>query len=126
MPVSASYPDHTREFFRDHDGLIYCYPTGHWYKIECAEVAATVERPSGLKYSLSFFDADNTCLVRFDNSHAVNVFGRSNPTAFDHWHRFGTNGGDLVPYEFTTCEELLQDFFKAIDYHLPPEPRASG
>jgi hypothetical protein len=115
MPI-----DHTRAFFKDHDGLIYEYPSGHWYKIECQEVPETPERPAGLKYSLTFFNSDNECLVRFDNSHAVNIRGRPNPIAHDHWHRFG-EPQQLVPYEFMNAEQLISDFFDAIDRHLPAD-----
>src|SRR5215469_12333961 len=112
MPHSKD--DHTRKFFMDHDGLIYPYLTGHWYGVQCKEVPESPERPAGLKYSLAFFDPDDRCLVRFDNSHAVKVKGKANPIAYDHWHRF-SNSEELVPYEFTNVEMLLIDFFEAID-----------
>jgi hypothetical protein len=116
--------DHTRKFFIEQDGLTYFYETGHWWKVECKEVPETPERPSGLKYGISFFGPDDRCLVRFDNSHAVKIRGRTNPVAFDHWHRFG-NPEELVPYQFTDVETLIEDFFKAIDRYLPPELRSS-
>jgi hypothetical protein len=117
--------DHTREFFAEHDGFTYFYPSGHWYKVENKEVPESSERPGGLKYSLTFFGPDDRCLVRFDNSHAVKVKGRANPIAYDHWHRFG-DLEELVPYEFTDVVTLLIDFFDAIDRHLPPEWRSAG
>ena len=117
--------EYVRDFFKSHHGLTYYYETGHWYTITCKNTEATPSRPIGLKYSLAFFDADNRCLVRFDNSHAVNVKGKPNPAAYDHWHRF-EDKNELVPYEFTSIEQLLEDFFAAIDCYLPPELRASG
>jgi hypothetical protein len=122
MPSTAE--DHTRQFFTDHDGLTNHYATGHWFKIECKEVPECPERPAGLKYSLAFFGPDDRCLVRFDNSHPIKLWGRPNPVAHDHWHRF-TNSEELVPYDFKNVETLLSDFFEAIDRHLPPELRSA-
>jgi hypothetical protein len=118
-------PDHERDFILDADGLIHPYPTGHWFKIECREVPQTESRPNGLKYSLAFFDPVGVCLERIDNSHSLGR-GRRNPAAFDHWHRRTAQGDELVPYLFTTISQLLVDFFKKIDRHLPPELRSSG
>jgi uncharacterized protein DUF6516 len=112
--------DHTRTFFKAHDGYTYSYSTGHWVKIECQEVPTTPERPAGLKYSLVLFAPDGESLVRYDNSHAVNVKGRPNPKSYDHWHRY-RNMEDLVPYKFINVETLLNDFFEAVERHLPPE-----
>lgn len=117
--------DHTREFFISHDGFTYYYETGHWYRITCKEVEETAERPAGLKYSLAFFDPGNRCLVRFDNSHAVKVKGRPTPEAYDHWHRVRDGEEEAVLYDFTTIEQLLDDFFAALDRHLPPQLRSS-
>ena len=108
--------DYSKEFFLQNDGLVYEYQTGHWFTVECSEVKQSPERPGGFKYSLAFFDKDDECLVRYDNSHAVNVYGRPNPVAYDHWHRF--SDGTLVPYEFKGTEKLLEDFFKAVEKHL--------
>jgi hypothetical protein len=115
--------DHTRSFFIDHDGLTYEYPSAHWWKIECQEVPKTPERPGGLKYSLAFFAPNGECLVRYDNSHAVKAKGKTNPVAYDHWHRFGKNE-KLVPYSFTNVERLLIDFYEDLESHLPPEERS--
>jgi Family of unknown function (DUF6516) len=114
--------DAAEEFFRQFDGETFVYGTGHWWKIEIKEVAATPGRPAGLKYSLSFFDEDDNCLVRFDNSHSINVRGKANPTTFDHWHRFSKD--ELVAYTFVDLKTLVEDFFSAIDIHLPPELRS--
>jgi hypothetical protein len=118
--------DDLRDFFRDHHGVTYFYPTGHWFKIECQEQPRSASRPVGLKYSLTFFNPEDVCLERFDNSHPPNLRGRPNPAAFDHWHRRTPHGDELVPYRFTTVQQLLEDFFEAIDRHLPPEISGSG
>lgn len=117
--------DHVREFFLAHNGMTYRYETGHWFSISCTEVAPTAERPEGLKYALAFFDRDNRCLVRYDNSHAANLKGKSNPVAYDHWHRSGEDE-ETVPYRFTSVEQLIEDFWTDMDRHLPAELRASG
>lgn len=111
--------DHTEEFFRQFDGVTYVYESGHSFKISIRRVSATPHRPGGIRYSLAFFDPSGTCLARFDNSHGVKVRGQRNPVAFDHWHRFSS--GELVPYAFTSLQALVEDFFAAVDAHLPPE-----
>jgi hypothetical protein len=118
--MSPKHHDHTRAFFKDHDGVKYVYPSGHWVKIECQEVSKTPERPAGLKYSLAFFSPENECLVRYDNSHVVKLKGRPNPITFDHWHRFGKEE-QIFPYDFTNAERLLIDFFEDIQKFVPPD-----
>jgi Family of unknown function (DUF6516) len=110
--------DHTRRWFLDHNGVVYYYETGHRYEIRCQEVPVTSERPGGLKYALTFFSPEGECLVRFDNSHAVNVRGKANPEAFDHWHR-SEGLQELVPYSFIDIETLIIDFFSAMNRYLP-------
>ena len=114
--------DFAEEFYRQFDGLEYVYASGHWFKIEIRKVPATARRPGGFRYSLAFFAPDGTCLVRFDNSHGIKSRRRRNPVAFDHWHRFSRD--ELVPYAFIDLQTLVDDFFKAIDAHLPPELRS--
>jgi hypothetical protein len=126
MPTKPPHRDYTREFFCDHNGLTYCYPTGHRYKIESQDQPVSESRPAGLKYSLTFFDSENVCLVRFDNSHPPRLRGHPNPPAFDHWHRQTAKGDELVPYNFTSVAQLLIDFFEMVDRHLPPEFQTSG
>lgn len=62
---------------------------GYWVKFEARRVAATPQRPHGLRYSLTLHGYDNSRLVGFDNSHAVRRVegpGGKAPTAFDHRH----------------------------------------
>jgi hypothetical protein len=52
------------------------------------------------KYSLSFV-VDGVCVLRFDNESGKG----------DHFHR----GKEEIPYAFTTLDQLLADFWAAVD-----------
>ncbi len=66
-------------------------------------------RPRGIKYSFTLHDLDGTRLLGYDNAHGV-------PRAqeYDHRHRF-RHARELVPYEFRGADELLVDFFAAVE-----------
>lgn len=66
-------------------------------------------RPHGMKYSLTLHDVDGMRLLGFDNAHGV---GRTQ--AYDHRHRFKRTQ-DLVPYEFESADQLICDFFAAVE-----------
>jgi hypothetical protein len=42
---------------------------GYWVKMEVTRVAATPERPQGIRYSLTLHAPDSTRLIGFDNAH---------------------------------------------------------
>ena len=91
---------------------------GYWVKMEVSRVAATVERPHGIKYSLTLHAPDNTRLIGFDNAHAIKPegshfkhAGKKHP--YDHRHRHVRDEGLL--YEFNTAYQLLSDFYSEVD-----------
>jgi len=57
-----------------------------------------------LKYSLAYV-VDGVCVLRFDNESGKG----------DHFHR----GKKDVPYAFTSLEQLLADFWSAVDNWRP-------
>jgi len=57
-----------------------------------------------LKYSLAYA-VDGVCVLRFDNESGKG----------DHFHR----GEKEVPYTFTSLEQLLADFWAAVDNWRP-------
>lgn len=91
---------------------------GYWVKMEVSRVAVTVERPHGIKYSLTLHAPDNTRLIGFDNAHGVKPGGSHFKHAgkkypYDHQHRHVKDEGVL--YEFDTAYQLLNDFYAEVD-----------
>jgi uncharacterized protein DUF6516 len=66
-------------------------------------------RPHGIKYSFTLHDVDGTRLLGYDDAHGV---GRA--LAYDHRHRFKRTK-ELMAYEFRGADELICDFFAAIE-----------
>ena len=92
---------------------------GYWVKMDVSRVAATVERPHGIKYSLTLHAPDSTRLIGFDNAHGgikpegSRFLHAGKKHAYDHKHRSATDAGVL--YEFDTAYQLLSDFYAAVD-----------
>ena len=78
-------------------------------RIRVAEIEVTPARPQGIKYAFTLHDIDGTRLLGFDNAH-----GTSQSQPYDHRHRF-RRPAELVPYEFRGADELICDFFAAIE-----------
>ncbi len=66
---------------------------GDWVKMEVSRVAVTVERPHGIKYSLTWHAPDSTRLIGFDNAHGgvkpegSRFLHAGKKYAYDHRHR---------------------------------------
>ena len=92
---------------------------GYWVKMDVSRVAATVERPHGIKYSLTLHAPDSTRLIGFDNAHGgikpegSRFLHAGKKHAYDHKHRSATDAGVL--YEFDTAYQLLSDFYAEVD-----------
>jgi Family of unknown function (DUF6516) len=93
----------------DYDHRRYWLVNGWSVRFRIAEVEVSVARPHGIKYSFTLHDLDGTRLLGYDNAHGV-------PRAqeYDHRHRF-RHAGELVAYEFRGADELLVDFFAAVE-----------
>jgi hypothetical protein len=99
------------EFLQAFDGHIHQLEQGYWLKFEIKRVAATPERPHGLRYSFTLHGPDGERLVGFDNAHGVPPKGsrfRKPQAEHDHWHRTEDDMGQ--PYLFTSVDRLLTDF----------------
>jgi hypothetical protein len=92
----------------DYDGRRFWLENGWSIRFRVAEAPVTPERPHGIKYSFTLHDTDGTRLLGFDNAHGV-----PRVLAFDHRHRFRRTE-DLVPYNFVGADELICDFFDAV------------
>jgi len=92
---------------------------GYWVKMDVSRVAVTVERPHGIKYSLTLHAPDSTRLIGFDNAHGgikpegSRFLHAGKKYAYDHKHRNATDVGVL--YEFDTAYQLLSDFYAEVD-----------
>jgi uncharacterized protein DUF6516 len=93
----------------DYDHRRYWLVNGWSVRFRIAEVEVSVARPHGIRYSFTLHDVDGARLLGYDNAHGV-------PRAqeYDHRHRF-RHAGELVAYEFRGADELLVDFFAAVE-----------
>jgi hypothetical protein len=86
---------------------------GHWVKFVVKRVPASKERPQGLSYSLTLHAASGERLIGFDNAHPIRG-KRSRHEINDHKHRHHT----VLPYEYLDAEQLLVDFWAAVEAML--------
>jgi hypothetical protein len=93
----------------DYNRRRYWLENGWSIRFRIAVSPVTLGRPNGIKYSFTLHDIDGTRLLGFDNAHGV-----PRATAFDHRHRFRRTQ-ELVPYNFAGEDELICDFFAAVE-----------
>jgi hypothetical protein len=93
----------------DFDRRRYWLSNGWSIRFRIAEVEATTGRPHGIKYTFTLHDVDRARLLGFDNAHGV-----PRAQAYDHRHRFRRTA-DLVAYDFRGADELICDFFTAVE-----------
>jgi hypothetical protein len=93
----------------DYDGRRYWLTNGWSIRFRIGEAEATTGRPHGIKYSLTLHDVDGARLLGFDNAH-----GLPRVQVFDHRHR-SRRTAELVTYNFTGADELICDFFAAVE-----------
>ena len=118
----AKGTDHTLEQLLDLDGLVYATDEGYWLKYEVKKVQETVERPQGIKYSLTLHHPNGNRIFGIDNAHRPegprNPAGKSRrPPVADHMHK----GRRVVPYEYEDAETLLRDFDTGVNATLKKE-----
>jgi len=102
-------PDEALRRLLDYDRRRYWLVNGWSIRFRVAEVAATGARPQGVKYAFTLHDVDGSRLLGFDNAHGV-----PRAQTYDHRHRF-RRAGELVPYDFRGADELICDFFAAVE-----------
>lgn len=99
------------------NGEIYDQGNGYWIKIEAWRIETSEHVPHGVRYALTLHDRYGTRLLGFDNAHAVKPPKRKQYAgrrlAYDHRHRHARDKS--VPYEFTSSQQLLEDFFNEVD-----------
>lgn len=93
----------------DYDRRRYWLVNGWSIQFRIAEVATSEARPHGIKYSFTLHDVDGTRLLGYDNAHGI-----PRKEVYDHRHRFRRTR-ELVSYEFRGADELICDFFNAVE-----------
>jgi hypothetical protein len=101
----------------DLNGEEFHEENGYWYKIEVSMVDPTMERPHGIRYNLTLHDNHNLRIMGFDNAHAVKSKKKGKfkgrIVEYDHLHKDSKDKG--TPYEFSSAEQLLSDFFDEVN-----------
>lgn len=116
MTMSWRDGDPGAEALLDLDGQVFVVDPkgGYWVRFSVNRTASTLERPHGLKYSLTLHGPDGSRLIGFDNSHPVRESrgpgGRSRGP-LDHKHRLET----VRPYRFKGATTLVEDFWAEVD-----------
>ena len=115
--TKESDKDHTLETLLNLSGTTYIENNGYWYKIEAWKVEKSDKIPHGVRYNLTFHDNHNTRIIGFDNAHAPKSPAKrkfaGRILAYDHKHKTGADKG--VPYEFSTAQQLLNDFLSEVN-----------
>ena len=93
----------------DYDRRRYWLVNDWSVRLRVHRVRAHPGRPAGIKYSFTLHDDRGRRLLGFDNAHAVGT-----STAFDHQHRY-RDFGSTRPYRYRGAEQLLTDFFAAVE-----------
>ncbi|MDX1585650.1 MAG: DUF6516 family protein [Balneolaceae bacterium] len=99
------------------NGTEYTEENGYWYKIEAYLVEPTKEVPHGIRYNLTLHNNHNKRIMGFDNAHAVKPKKKSKfkgrVVEYDHFHESSVDKG--TPYEFTSAQQLLNDFLERVN-----------
>jgi len=107
------------DYLLDLNGFEVREDNGYWYRFEVRKVAATNERPHGIRYSLTLHDNHNQRIFGMDSAHALpKALGRSKKysariTKYDHVHQDRNDSG--MPYHFESAEKLVMDFLNEIE-----------
>ena len=110
--------DRGLDYLLDLDGEILAQDYGCWVKIEARKSGkAKKECPHRVKYCLTLHDRYGKRLLGFDNAHLIKSRkrGRFTGRAVAHDHKHMGPDDEGVPYVFESAEQLLTDFFTAVD-----------
>ncbi len=110
------YDDFGLQYLLDLHGTQFTREDGYWWKIEAYPVEATSVRPHGIRYNLTLHNRYNKRVFGLDNAHGVKLPKKgyfSGKTDWDHVHLTSYDKGH--PYDFHSAEQLVEDFFAAVD-----------
>jgi len=97
-------------------GETFRMDNGYWVKFEAHKVVPSVAMPNGVKYSLTLHDKTNQRVIGYDNAHSYKSskkYGATKET-YDHIHK----RMDIIPYEFESAGQLIEDFWKTAEYYM--------
>jgi hypothetical protein len=98
------------------DGETFPMDNGYWVKFEAWRVEVSKNVPHGIRYSLTLHDKHNHRVIGYDNAHGFRSkkkYGAKRET-YDHNHK----KMDIVPYEFESASQLIEDFWKRAEYYM--------
>lgn len=99
------------------DGETFTLDNGYWVKFEAKKVAASIEIPHGVRYSLTLHDKTNQRVIGYDNAHSFKPrkgkYGAKKET-WDHLHR----KMEVFPYVFSSALQLIEDFWKSVEMYM--------
>ncbi len=113
------YREETLLTLQAYDGLVYVLECQYWLKFSVHAVELSIRVPHGVGYSFTLHSPEGERVLGFDNAHPVPRPGNQfvdAQLASDHWHRDGNDPGR--PYDFVSAEQLITDFFSAVEKRL--------
>ncbi len=98
------------------NGEIFLIDNGYWVKFEASKVEKSINIPHGIKYSLTLHNRQNHRVIGYDNAHSFKSKKRysARKITYDHIHK----EMDVLPYEFETASQLIEDFWISVDYYM--------
>lgn len=98
------------------DGETFPMDNGYWVKFEAYEVEVSISIPHGIKYSLTLHDKTNKRVIGYDNAHSFKSSKKygAKKESYDHIHK----KMEIVPYEFESASQLIEDFWKTVEYYM--------
>ena len=98
------------------DGEVFPLDSGCWVKFEAKRVEPSSAIPHGVKYSLTLHDKRNHRVIGYDNAHSFKSTQKygAKKESYDHIHK----KMDVVSYEFESAAQLMEDFWKSVDYYM--------
>jgi len=98
------------------DGETFPMDNGYWVKFEAYEVEVSISIPHGIKYTLTLHDKTNKRVIGYDNAHSFKSSKKygAKKESYDHIHK----KMEIVPYEFESASQLLEDFWKTVEYYM--------
>lgn len=109
--------DHTLESLLELHGEIIVISKEYWTKFEAKRVDESINRPQGIKYSLTLHNSQGKRVIGFDNSHEHDIRGKKKGGAWDHKHHI-RHGNTVKEYIYETAGKLLADFWQEVDEFL--------
>ena len=97
-------------------GEVFPMDNGYWIKFEAYQVKPTASIPHGIRYSLTLHNSRNRRVIGYDNAHSFKSSKKygAKKESYDHIHK----QMDIVAYEFESAAQLLEDFWKNVEYYM--------